>query len=465
MEGTMSGYHTCIHVGIAGLAIVGWSCASDASGPVPAPGPDPVASAIALVSGTRQSGEVLASLAAQIVVRVTDQNGDSMAGAPVTFEVTGGGGRVEHDTVVTDGRGLAGTAWIMGPDVRTSHQSVTARLAGRNITPVYFSATAMLSAGTVTVAAGNHQSGQKNALVHDRPAIMVKTPGPQGVPVIGVVVHWEITAGNGSISDAASTTDEFGVASIDWTLGSAVGADNQGLRATVAGLGGSSVAFVAGVAPPPATISKLSGDLQTGTVRQLLPAPLIVVVRDSTGAPVAGVEVHWDHIGDPTEGAGYVSPSTSVTDASGRASATFTLPEWAGPAGWPITADVGGLQGSPVSFEAAALPGRVAVIAAGAGNSQVGPAGSLLPIPLSVHISDEFGNPEPGTTVYWAANPGSGATTAVSSVTDSAGNASVGWVIGSSTDPNSQIVLARVFELPGWYATFYASATLGPPGP
>ena len=109
----------------------------------------------------------------------------------------------------------------------------------------------------------------------------------------GVVVNWAVTAGGGAPSAATSTTNAAGVASIGWTVGGTVGANNQGLGATVAGLTGSPVGFVASATAPPTQIAMFSGDGQTGTAGQALAQPLVVLVQNAANAPVAGVTVTW----------------------------------------------------------------------------------------------------------------------------------------------------------------------------
>ncbi|HEX2219641.1 MAG TPA: Ig-like domain-containing protein [Gemmatimonadales bacterium] len=80
---------------------------------------------------------------------------------------------------------------------------------------------------------------------------------------------------------------------------------------------------------------------------EALPDPLVVRVLDQTGRPVEGVSVTW-----VAEGGGSVSPETVPTDGAGLAAAVRVLGETAGEQ--TTTAEVSGLQGSPVTFTSTA---------------------------------------------------------------------------------------------------------------
>ncbi|PSM49551.1 Ig domain-containing protein group 1 domain-containing protein [Chroococcidiopsis sp. CCALA 051] len=74
-------------------------------------------------------------------------------------------------------------------------------------------------------------------------------------------------------------------------------------------------------ATPVSTISKVSGDNQSGGVGTTLANPLVVQVRNPAGSPQSGVTVNFAVSG----GGGSVSPTSAVTNANGQASTTLTL--------------------------------------------------------------------------------------------------------------------------------------------
>lgn len=90
------------------------------------------------------------------------------------------------------------------------------------------------------------------------------------------------------------------------------------IEATAEGLTGRATL---NVSPAPADLGKVQGDAQIGALSQPLPQVLAVKVTDSQGFPIVGQSVTFSVLA----GAGTVSPSSSLTDADGRAAATWTL--------------------------------------------------------------------------------------------------------------------------------------------
>ena len=100
-------------------------------------------------------------------------------------------------------------------------------------------------------------------------------------------------------------------------------------------------------AGPASKIAKVSGDNQAGTPGRPLRGPLVVVVTNASGIPVAGVAVRFTVAagGDSRLSAGSV-----LTDDQGVASTVLTLaPD---PATNTVTATAAGLSGSPITFNA-----------------------------------------------------------------------------------------------------------------
>jgi uncharacterized protein (TIGR03437 family) len=80
------------------------------------------------------------------------------------------------------------------------------------------------------------------------------------------------------------------------------------------------------------TLTLVSGDRQTGAPGALLPSPIVAVLQDSSGNPLAGVSI----VTSASPGATAMAPS--VTDAAGRAVVMFRLPPAAGVAVGSVTA-------------------------------------------------------------------------------------------------------------------------------
>jgi len=411
---------------------------------------------IAKTAGDAQTGEAAQSVPLMPKVTVKDALNNPAAGVTVTWAVTAGGGSVASATSMTDAAGEATIAWTLGPLVGAGVHSLRASISA--LVNATFTATGTLTAGTLAINGGDNQSAVVNTAVAIGPSVLVKSPGAGGVPVAGVVVNWAVTSGGGAPSAATSTTNAAGVASIGWTIGGTVGSNNQGLSATVAGLTGSPVGFVASGTAPPTQIASFSGNAQTGSAGQALAQPLVVLVRNAVNAPVAGVLVAWQ----ATAGGGALSAPTSITDAAGHASIGLTVGTTAGATNQTVTGTVAGLAGSPVTFTASVVAAAASQIAKSSGDAQTATVGSLLPQPIAVVVKDTYGNVKSGVTVNWAAVAGSGSTAVASSVTDVAGIATSGWTIGTVAGTGNQSATATAAGLTGSPLTFTASATSGP---
>lgn len=195
-----------------------------------------------------------------------------------------------------------------------------------------------------------------------------------------------------------------------------------------------------------------SGDAQIGTVGQPLSQPIRVLVTDD-GLPAPGLTVSW-----ATTAAGASLAATSTSDAAGIASNNWTLGTTAGPQ--TAQATLTGASGSPVTFNATANAGAAAELVKTGGDQQVGPINSELPEPLTVEVSDEFGNGVPGVAVEWATT-GDAALSAPTVISDATGTSAVGVVLGGTEGVIT--ITASSGALSGSPQTF--TATAAPEGP
>lgn len=98
-----------------------------------------------------------------------------------------------------------------------------------------------------------------------------------------------------------------------------------------------------GGAGPPASLSVLSGENQSGKTGEEAPEALVVLVQDAQGRAVAGVTVRWAVV----SGGGTLSDATTQTLASGQSGVSFTSPPELGVS--VVEASVSGL-GAPARF-------------------------------------------------------------------------------------------------------------------
>jgi Big-like domain-containing protein len=303
---------------------------------------------VQVVRGNGQSGRVGDALANPVVALVTDAQTRPVAGVAVAFALEDGTeATVAPDTIMTGSDGEAAFQVTMGTRVGSVSAEVLVSVANGSRTlsaPVSLTAVSADANGLAAVS-GDGQSAPVGAVLAE--PLMVQVTDGFGNPIPGVDITWTADAG-GSVSDAQTTTGPDGLTSVRRTLGPSVGI--QHTLAGAPGLAGSPVDFTHSAVAGAATVLELvSGDGQSGLVGTALPAPLVVRAHDADGNPVPGLAVAWI----PGQGGGTLAPTTSTTDADGRASTQWTLGP--APVGNSATAVISGV--GTVSFTATANPG------------------------------------------------------------------------------------------------------------
>ena len=203
----------------------------------------------------------------------------------------------------------------------------------------------------------------------------------------------------------------------------------------------------------PATVTIVQGNGASGRVGEVLAEPLIVEVMDVAGRPVPQATVVIDLSGAVAE------PDTISTDAQGRANTEITLGSQVGEAAGEARVIA---PESPATVEASftvvALASSANGLAAVSGNEQTAPAGTELPDPLVVEVTDAFGNTIGGVEILWAAE-GGGSVSAASTMTDGDGRTSVTRILGPTA--GTQTTLATSEDLAGSPVVFTHTVTAG----
>lgn len=168
----------------------------------------------------------------------------------------------------------------------------------------------------VTVTGGANQSATVNAALTSPIAVLVTDAS--GHPVSGVSVTFTPMDAAGSVSSAQATTDNAGLAQVNWKLGTVAGLDSM----TVSIGAQSAIVTAIATADVAAQLAIVSGDGQAAPADSTLGTPLAVKVTDQFGNPVAGVTVNWS-----SDDGGVLASTTSVTDANGIAQESLTLGE------------------------------------------------------------------------------------------------------------------------------------------
>ena len=300
---------------LAILAIVG-GCREATTGPTSVK-PQDFASAVKLLSGNQQSGAVGAALPEVLSIKVVDAGGQPVAGATVLWQVRGGGGSISPPASTSSSTGLASVTWTLGTTLG-ANKAVAILQGNFVLDSVVFTATAQTGpAQRFVVTGGNLQTARVASTLPQ--ALTVNVKDQFGYPVKGARVTWAAALFSGTVTPMADSTDANGNASASWTLGTT--AIGQSVTATVTGL--TPVVFNATGTPDLSRVMTVTGGSgQTGAIGSTLATPLSVLVKDSYGNLIAGETVVWN---DSIGAGGSVSPTTSLTNASGVATSTWTL--------------------------------------------------------------------------------------------------------------------------------------------
>jgi hypothetical protein len=271
----------------------------------------------------------------------------------------------------------------------------------------------------------------------------------RGEPVPGQSVRFAVAEIPGTSITAEASNKEDGLARAVWVLGATV--DTQSAVARVVGAENLTVTFDAVAQAAEAwKIEAFDGNEQSAPIGTDLTNPLVVLVTDQFGNPVADVEVEWS-----TED-GSVDPTSSNTGPDGRTQTSWVLGSSIGRQSTSASRE--GLEGSPVEFTATALPGTADDLVPVSGNNQRGEPGQQLGEPLVVRLVDDDGNGIPGRAVSWIVGTGGGSVSAATSNTGSNGEAETRWTLGSSPGLNTLNAVVSGVGIVGFRATAVGGA-------
>jgi adhesin/invasin len=358
---------------------------------------------VTLVSGGGQSARIGTALADSIVVKVVDPNGAAVPNVSVAFATASGS--ASPTPLSTDAQGLAKVRWTLGGTAG----AVTLTASAANTDPLQVTATA--TRDSLTLVSGGGQVRATSAAL--AAPIVVRLRDAAGVAMAGVTVTFAPATGTDGVpSPATATTDAQGQAQTTWTLGTAAG--TQTLNVT----GGTAVTVpVTATGLAVGTLTKVSGDAQAAQAGTALANPLVVRVQTAGGIAVPGASVTF------TPAAGSVALSPALTDADGRAQATWTLGTTTGVQNLTATAGT-----ASAAFTATATAERLDLVS---GGNQVARPGTILSAPVIVRLVGLNGQNLAGVTVSFTAGNG-GAALPASVTTDADGTARTAWTLGNA---------------------------------
>jgi hypothetical protein len=342
------------------------------------------ATRLELVSGGGQQGAVGAALANPLVTQALDSYGTPVPGVTIGFTASHGGSFAAV-SVTTNEQGQASSRWTLGTTLGS--QVATASIGTSATLTIGATATTGPPA-TVEILGGDGQEGPVGEVLLQ--PLTVRVRDQYGNPV-RTSVAWSVSQGTGTLDPQASSTDEDGVATTRWMVGTL----GDGNRAT-AGAGTVTATFRAtGLAGGRAWLQDAGLSWQggppggtAGTVYSVYAARVRLFGAD--GAPVANAAVTWT-----VTGGGSASPASSTTDGSGYATTSWrlgtvlgenTLSARAGdadPLTFRITTTAGPMCSADVRFEDGSTTAS-------------GPVGGLTDKALYAFSKDQFGNPTGG---------------------------------------------------------------------
>ncbi|MGA3188590.1 MAG: Ig-like domain-containing protein [Bryobacteraceae bacterium] len=400
-----------------------------------------------------------------LTVLVKDVNGNPLNGVAVSFSVTSGTGVVGDPQTTTDKLGNASAVFVgLNPALNgpfevdtvvasTPYGSVTfyeieypiviAGSSAASFPPqVLLLAPTPQNNYTISVPEGAVATNAVTASITVAPGL----PGSlTPIPDVGIRIvdpnnfpassPYASCQGN-SLSDNSGTAHCNLVA----TCGSALGIP----RAVYFGVGDQqyfpgTVIVTQGVAQ---TLTIVSGNNQTGSAGQALPAALLATVTDACGNAISGAPVTWT----VTQGSATLSNVVSTSTSTGAVSANVTFGTAAGQV--QVTVSLGTSSIATFSLTSQAVASTMTIVS---GNNQTATIGAAFTQPLTVQIVDANGNPVTGATVSFAVSSGNVTITPTSAVTNAQGQASTAAT--ATQTPGTIIITAS-------YASVSASFTL-----
>src|SRR3989441_997212 len=263
---------------------------------------------------------------------------------------------------------------------------------------------------------------------------------------------------NGADADVANRM--FLATAVPLALGAnvlrAVGTDRVGNAATTQ---------ITVIRQTPTTLPKIqvvAGNNQTGTIGNVLAAPLVVAVTGSPGSPFSNKPVIFKVTKNDGIVASGVAPAPTAivnTDAQGQARVQWTLGMRAGAGGNSVEAYSVGFEGTAI-FTATGTLGQAGKVVIDTGNDQIGLIGEPLPKAFIAVVVDGGNNRLAGIPVTFTVQQGGGTIDGQPSVTvntDSDGRVAATLTLGPHEGNANNLVEVNFLSNQGFPAAFSAS--------
>ncbi len=364
-------------------------------------------------AGNNQTGTVGVQLPAALQVLASNLNtGAPIPGVSVTFSDGGKGGTFGTPSSITDSNGHASTTYT---PASSGTITITASAAGYG--SATFTETANNASKTLAVNAGNNQSGQVSTTLPTALSVLATS---NGSPASGVSVTFSDGGKGGVFGTPTAVTGSNGIASSTYTLPSTA----ETVTVTASATNYSSATFTETSTPAVATVTVVSGGKQSGIVGTVLPLPIVVKAKNSSGVIVVGAPITFADSGLN----GTFSPNPAITGSNGQASTTFTLPTAA-----KIMTVTATDSPATVNITETSTPAAASALTIVQGNNQSAHPNTIFAKKLIVMVADKYNNPISGVTVTFTDNGAGGTFSTKTPVTTSNGQASVSYTAGPNT--------------------------------
>jgi hypothetical protein len=325
------------------------------------------------------------------------------------------GDTIQLAAVMTDSSGTAmigvAPAWTSGdPSIAMVSQAGTVTAQGTGATAIVVRVGRLEARSRIVVLQRAASLEVDDTLVRvpesEHMPLAARVVDARGHPIVGADVTW-------SAPDPAIATVE----------GADVVGISPGRTALTAMAGQLQLLLPVEVMPVPSSITVLGGEGQRGAAGRPLPVPVAAQIVSRTGRPMPGVAATFH---SPSPGAS-AEPALDTSDARGMVQTIWRLGDL--PGRQQLTISVDGVSITPaLGAEADPVPANAKVELIG--NAPSGEVGDTLREAVVVRVTDSVGMALGDVPVAWSALDG-GTLTAVSSRTDSLGEARATWRLGS----------------------------------
>ncbi|MBN2105443.1 Ig-like domain-containing protein [bacterium] len=372
-----------------------------------------------------------------ITVTLRDQYANPVSGKEIKIKVTGGINYYDTQIGPTNTQGQA-TGHLISPN--SGEKIIEATVLGDNIklsenTAVNFDPN---NASKIQPIYTPTQIGNVGTICRD--SLAVKVTDVMGNSVANKRVYFEVVGEKGGyLIKTEDISDVDGIAATYLIFGQETG---EYIVRAVANdpygnpLDGSPAYFsLSAKEGVPVSIFAVSGDKQEGPAGSILPDPLVVGVHDVNGQPVAGVHVQFA----VESGDGQIVTLLPVkTDIYGYANAYIRAGTKMNTTCWVKASGANNLalSGAPVRFSAKSVSGIGSQLMKISGDEQTGKVGETLPNPITVQVTDAYGNAVSNKPVVFTVVQGEanfGGETSVTVISNASGLATQALTLGYTT--------------------------------